>query len=71
MELNCGFLGRSSDLSHTNVLYSGLGVQPVSATDFLGHLLGIAEFGAGHRDGSYCSSLSHAPVSSEVAGGHG
>lgn len=52
MAPNCGFLGGSSDLTHINVLYSGLGLQPVPATDFLGHLLGIAEFGTGHRDGN-------------------
>lgn len=42
--------GRSSDLTCIKFLYPGLGLQPVSATDFLAHLLGLAEFGVGHRD---------------------
>lgn len=38
--------------------------------DFLGHLLGLAEFEVGQGDSSYCSSLSRAPVrGSEGTGG--
>lgn len=48
-EENCGSWGKSPDLSPTKFLHAGLGLQPVPATGFLGHVLGLAEFRVGHR----------------------